>query len=162
MASLSHFLKYILKYIALGGYVVVYLLSSFRLLHLPAFSIAAGITFLSLFETPFSNYVFNWSLYSLLVYMLITYHEMDGCILETCDQSESAAFVSIVSTIIAWTSISDRKKKTKSQPESPKTLKAVEVKQVSPPVPIVPVIKLKPLAKPAEPKVRPFPKLHWV
>ncbi len=159
MASLSHFLKYILKYIALGGYIVVYLLSSYRLLHLPAFSIAAGITFLSLFETPFSDYVFNWSLYSLLVYMLITYHEMDGCILETCNQSESAAFISIVSTIVAWTSISDRKKKTKSQLEQTKTVEAVKVKQVSPPVP---VIKIKPVAKPAEPKVRPFPKLHWV
>ncbi len=158
MASVSHFLKYILKYIALGGYVVVYLLSSYRLLHLPAFSIAAGITFLSLFETPLSDFVFNWSLYSLLVYMLITYHEMDGCILEQCKQSESAAFVSIVSTIVAWTSISDRKKKTKSQPEQTKT-EAVKVKQD---LLQVPEIKLKPMVKPVEPKVRPFPKLHWV
>ena len=161
MASLSHFLKYMLKYIALGGYVVVYLLSSYKLLNLPVFSLAAGITFLSFFETPFSDYVFNWSLYSLLVYMLITYHEMDGCLLETCEQSESSAFVSIVATIVAWTSISDRKKKTEPK-ETKKIVEAVEVKQVSPVSPQVPVIKIKPLAKPPEPKVRPFPKLHWV
>lgn len=159
MASLSHFLKYILKYIAIGGYVVAYLLSSYRFLDLPVSTIAAGVTFLSIFETPFSDYVFNWSLYSLLVYMLITYHEMDGCILEACEQPESGAFISIVSTIVAWSSISDNKRKAKSEPVGIKTVEAVEVKRVTQEAPR---IKLKPVVNPAKTKVRAFPKLHWV
>tara|TARA_B100000902_G_C27107719_1_gene812001 strand:+ start:185 stop:661 length:477 start_codon:yes stop_codon:yes gene_type:complete len=158
MASVSQFLKYVLKYIALGGYVVVFLLSSYSLFHIPTFSLAAGVTFLSMFETPFSDYVFNWSLYALLVYMLLTYHEMDGCILEKCEQSDSSAFISIISTIIAWTSISDFKTKKNAQPKKVKVVQAVDVKTVQ----AVPVLKLKPLVKAEAPKVRAFPKLHWV
>ena len=161
MAPVSLFLTYSMKYIALGGYVVVFLLSSYKLMHLPAFALAAGITFLSIVKTPFSDYVFNWSLYSLLVYMLITYHEMDGCILEKCEQSESAAFVSIVSTIVAWTSISDRKSKSDRKP---KVVDAVEVTPkvvTSVPVANIPVIKLPPVKKEKK-EVRAFPKLHWV
>lgn len=137
------FLKYILKYIAMGGYVAVYLLSSYTLEHLPIFVIASGITFLSMFRTPLSDYVFNWSLYSLLVYMLITYHEMDGCVLEECEQSKTAAFISIVSTIISWTSISDRRTK-ENQPEVPE---AVNETNYDP-------LYFKAKAT--------FPKLHWV
>ena len=144
-----------LKYIALCGYIVVYLISSYRLLDLPVFSIAVAITFLSLFETPFSDYVFNWSLYSLLVYMLITYHEMDGCILEACDQSESAAFISIVSTIVAWTSIGNKNKKIKIKESTMKVVQATEVQQV-------PVIKIIPRITPPKSKMQAFPKLHWV
>lgn len=88
--------------------------------------------------------------------MLITYHEMDGCVLEACDQSETAAFVSIVSTIVAWASINDKRKKTETEPgKKRKIVQAVEV-------PRAPVIKFKPAAKAAEPKVPSFPKLNWV
>ena len=158
MTSLAHFLKYVLKYIALGGYVVVFLLSSYSFFYVPTFGLAAGITFLSLFETPFSNYVFNWSLYSLLVYMLLTYHEMDGCILEKCEQSDSSAFISIISTIVAWTSISDFKTKKDAKPKEVKVVQAVDVKTVQ----AVPVLKLKHVVNADAPKVRAFPKLHWV
>ena len=158
MAALSQLLKYALKYIALCGYVLVFLLSSYSLFHLPTFSLAAGVAFLSLFETRLSDYVFNWSLYSLLVYMLLTYHEMDGCILEKCEQSDSSAFISIISTIVAWTSISDFKTKKDAKPKEVKVVQAVDVKTVQ----ADPLLKLKPVVKERAPKARAFPKLHWV
>lgn len=158
MTSVSYVLSKFLKFAALIGYVVVFFLSTTKISHLPTFVPAAGVTFLSLFRSPFSDYIFNWSLFSLLVYMLITYHEMDGCILDKCEQPKDAALISIISTIVAWTSVNDRKIKKPKEDETP-PIKVAEAVEVLSKGSDIPKIKLPPKDMPSVP---PFPKLHWV
>ena len=158
MTSVSYVLANFLKYAALIGYVAVFFLSTTEISHLPTFVLAAGVTFLSLLRSPFSDYIFNWSLFSLLVYMLITYHEMDGCILDNCEQPKDAALISIISTILAWTSVNDRKIKKQIEDETPpiKVAEAVEVLSKGSDVPKIRSVRND------MPTVPPFPKLHWV
>ncbi len=151
MAAVSFF-----KYIAIGGYVTVYLLSSSTLTHMPSYTIAAGITLLSLFEAPLLNFIFNWSLYSLLVYMLISYHEMDGCILDKCEQTQEAALVSIISTIVAWGSIGEWQ--IEKADETEKVIKTTQPKRST----STPPITLKSVRLNVKEETRQFPKLHWV
>ena len=137
-----------LRYACLFAYLFVMIISRLNPLHVPISFIAAGVTLLSTFQSSVTNYIFNWSLYSLLVYMLITYHEHDGCLLETCYQSETSALVSVIATIVAWTTITERSK--------PKVVKKSKPKVINAPV-IKPLRKLKVVKK--EPT---FPKLQWV
>lgn len=127
-----------LKYAALVGYVISAVISRDTIIYLPVFLIAAGITVLSIFKSPFTNYVFNISLFSILVYMLVSYHEHNECIIEDCTTSETSAIVNIVSTIVAWSSIPRTRTPTK-----PKKIPV----QVAVPV-VAPTLK--------------FPKLQWV
>lgn len=102
----------ILKILAVLGYVSGVIIYEYNFLHLPVFLIPAGLTILSIFENPVSNYVLNWSFYSILVYMLITYHEHDGCLIEKCveetDGLDSRSLINIVATLVAWATIPDK------------------------------------------------------
>lgn len=98
-----------MKYLALFGYVTTTFFSSYYLLRVPIIFINAGLTGLSMVESPFLNFLSYWSLYSILVYMLITFHEHDGCVLDKCPQSEHTSLISIVSTILAWSNIGNWK-----------------------------------------------------
>lgn len=108
---------YGLKILAVLGYVSGIIIYQYNLLHLPVLLIPAGLTILSVFESRVSNYVLNWLFYSILVYMLITYHEHDGCIIEKCveetDGLDQRSLINIISTLVAWASVpgTPRKKK---------------------------------------------------
>lgn len=136
------------KYGAIVAYLFAFIVSRMNPLSLPVPIIAAGVTLLSMLF-PLFNLVFNWGLFSLLVYMLITYHEHDGCILDECHQSETSALITVIATIAAWTTIADQPK-----PKKVKTVKATPVVEAVP-------IKLKP-REPVRQKTPTFPKLQWV
>jgi hypothetical protein len=135
------------KYAGLLAYLIAMLLSKMHPLDLPVSLVASGVTLLSLVKYPVLNYLFNWILFSLLVYMLITYHEHDGCLLEKCHQSEASALIAVVATIVVWTTIPSYKKRKKPEP-------IPVAKEVLP-------IKIDPPKK-TTPKAPTFPKLQWV
>ena len=133
-----------LRYACLVAYLLAITLSPPHITHVPVTLLAAGVTLVSVVQSPIIDYVFQWSLYFLLVYMLITYHEHDGCLVDKCETSEASALVSIVATIVAWTTIP-----TVSPPKPrPKTLERLPIKFVPP--------------EPSPKKSLTFPKLQWV
>ena len=121
-----------MKILAVLGYTSGIIIYQYNILHLPVLLIPAGLTILSVFDTPVSNYVLNWSFYSIIVYMLITYHEHDVCIIEKCveetDGLDQRSMINIISTLVAWASVPDtpRKVNIKETSNMPVRVKRVE------------------------------------
>lgn len=141
-----------LRYASLFAYLFAVVISRPNPLNLPVSFIAAGVTMVSMLESQIIHYVFHWTMYSLLVYMLITYHEHDACLLDKCDQSETSTLITIIATITAWAVVPDKSVSKKA----PKKAPVEKPKEVALKLPI------KPVPEPTVKKEPTFPKLQWV
>ena len=91
---------------ATGGYAVALYWNRDTITQVPFPLIGLGVAVLQfVLKNRIFKLGFFWILYSLLTYALISYHEFDLCILESCVSEELTSQVSIISTGVLWASL---------------------------------------------------------
>lgn len=126
MSFLLKFLKISLfmKVGAAVGYGFALVSSIGSLTSIPFPLIGLGIfvlQFLPFFRNQAFQLVYSWVLYAMLVYSLVTYHELSVCLLDSCAGNEFTSLLTAGSTGILWASIDvSEKKKIVSEVPKPK------------------------------------------
>ena len=67
-----------------------------------------------------------WVTYGLLVYQLISFHDLDACFLDTCKTSELFSYISIGSTAVFWFSMKEKSKGKYTLKTVPKAVPKIE------------------------------------
>lgn len=110
MSFLLKFLRpsFVLKVCAAVGYGIALYQSRNSISSVPFPLIGLGIfvlEFLPVFRNREFKLVYYWVLYAILAYSLVTYHELDVCLVEKCGGDELTSILSAASTGILWASI---------------------------------------------------------
>ena len=110
MSFLLKFLRpsFVLKVCAAVGYGIALYQSRNSIASVPFPLIGLGIfvlEFLPVFRNIEFKLVYYWVLYAILAYSLVTYHELNVCLVEKCAGDELTSILSAASTGILWASI---------------------------------------------------------
>ena len=110
MSFLQKFLKpsLILKVAAAVGYALALVQSIDSIASIPFPLIGLGIfvlEFLPLFGRREFRLLYFWVLYTIFTYSLLTYHENNVCLLDSCVGDEFTSLLSAASTGVLWASI---------------------------------------------------------
>tara|TARA_B110000858_G_scaffold195679_1_gene252636 strand:+ start:567 stop:995 length:429 start_codon:yes stop_codon:yes gene_type:complete len=125
MSFLLKFMKlsFVLKVCAAVGYGIALAASISSISSIPFPLIGLGIfvlEFLPFFRNRAFQLVYFWVLYAMLAYTLVSYHEFNVCLLDSCSGSEFTSILTAGSTGILWASIDiSSKKKIVSQVANP-------------------------------------------
>ena len=132
MSFLLKFMKpsFVLKVCAAVGYGIALSMSISSIASIPFPLIGLGIfvlEFLPFFRNRAFQLVYFWVLYAILAYTLVTYHEFNVCLLDSCAGSELTSILTAGSTGILWASIDiSSKKKIVSEVSNPGFLPGYE------------------------------------
>lgn len=76
----------------------------------------------------------SWVTYVILVYQLLTFHDLDACLLEECTTDMVYEYIMLSGTAVLWLSMKDKTyKKKKTKLENPKIKEPeIKVKTVTP------------------------------
>ena len=102
-------LRLAMETVALSGYVVasIYHWSDITSIPIPFVGLAwlVAVRFIPPAVDPAALF---WVTYGLLVYQLISFHDLDACFLDTCETSELFSYISIGSTAVFWFSMREK------------------------------------------------------
>ena len=107
-------LRLVLEATAATGYIVgsVYHASDVLSLPIPI----VGLVWLLSFRCvpPYvPSLVFFWGTYSLLVYQLVSFHDLNACLLDECSTSKLYSYITLASTCLFWFTTRAQKKEGK-------------------------------------------------
>jgi len=110
-------LRLVMESLAAGGYVAgsVYHWSDFLELPIPVLGLAWLVAVRCMPPAVPSTALF-WVTYALLAYQLVSFHDLNACVLQKCHTSWAFSFITLVSTVVFWLSMS-AKVKTVRPPE---------------------------------------------
>ena len=95
-----------MKSVATVGLIVALYSTRNDIMLVPTPLIGLGIAVLQIFlKNRIFTLVFFWVLYTLLTFLLVSYHEFDICVLAPCTHSELTSQISIISTGVLWASL---------------------------------------------------------
>lgn len=95
-----------MKSAAAVGFTIAFYNTRDDIILIPTPLIGLGIAVLQIFlKSRIFTLGFYWILYTLLTYLLVSYHEFDVCVLESCTHSELTSQISIISTGVLWASL---------------------------------------------------------
>lgn len=126
-------LRLILEATAAFGYMVGSVYHTPNLFQLPIPII--GLTWLVLvrFIPPFiPDVTLFWVTYALLVYQLVSFHDLNACLLDECETGKIYSYITVASTFLFWSTMSDSNAveyaiKKEPEPEEPKVTVEKEV-----------------------------------
>jgi len=107
--------SFALKAAAAIGYGIALFQSgnSFSSLPLPLIGLGVFVLeFIPFFRNREFRLLYFWILYAVLVYSLVTYHELDVCLVEPCVGSELTSILTAASSGVLWASIDISQKNT--------------------------------------------------
>lgn len=124
-------LSFVLKLCAAVGYGIALFQSRNSISSVPFPLIGLGIfvlEFVPFFQNREFRLLYFWVLYAILAYSLVTYHELDVCLVNACVGDELTSILSAASTGILWASVDiSSKKKFVSQVSKPGFLSEYKV-----------------------------------
>ena len=85
----------------------------------------------------------SWVTYLILVYQLLTFHDLNACLLEECKTDMLYEYIMLIGTAVLWLSMKDGIKKKKSEVKQPKPVEPKFKVQVVEPTPSVQPVRLK-------------------
>ena len=101
-------LRLAMETVALSGYVVasIYHWSDITSIPIPLVGLAwlIAVRFIPPSVDPAALF---WVTYGLLVYQLISFHDLDACFLDECKTSKLFSYISIGSTAVFWFSMKE-------------------------------------------------------
>tara|TARA_B100000963_G_scaffold343155_1_gene344697 strand:- start:58 stop:486 length:429 start_codon:yes stop_codon:yes gene_type:complete len=107
-------LSFVLKVCAAAGYGIALFQSRDSITSVPFPLIGLGIfvlEFLPVFRNREFKLLYFWVLYAILAYSLVTYHELDVCLVEACVGDELTSILSTASTGLLWATVDISSKK---------------------------------------------------
>lgn len=159
-------LRLAMETVALSGYVVasIYHWSDITSIPIPLVGLAwlIAVRFIPPSVDPAALF---WITYGLLVYQLISFHDLDACFLDECKTSELFSYISIGSTAVFWFSMKEKSTakyalKAPKTPVEPKVELPVKLEKEVLPLKIR-INKAKP-AGPMKLKIGPSFQARWV
>ena len=102
-------LRLALQIAAIAGYAVASVYHATDILSVPVPLVGAAWVVVVRFVPPAVDPVWLfWVTYALLIYQLISFHDLDACFLDECKTTELYSYIAIGSTSLFWFTMTDK------------------------------------------------------
>ena len=105
----NEMLRLALQVVAIAGYIVagIYHATDIFSIPIPVVGLAwlIAVRFAPSFVDPAGLF---WVTYALLIYQLISFHDLDACFLEKCSTTDIYSYISLGSTGLFWISMAEK------------------------------------------------------